>query len=180
MNRERADHGDYDRNPPGAAEDAHPEREQRDGGYMETQHVGGGDVERKAAEHGRHSEKRRAARDPARKRDPGPAPAQARDDEKHTAEAEARGDQPRKPCRAELLAGHRRESLDVPEDRRGERDQRRAAQRVVDPYLASPTALSAAPRFASESAMNFVVPTGSAQITPKPRLAIKSLYSLES
>src|SRR5918992_779857 len=37
-----------------------------------------------------------------------------------------------KPCRAELLARHGREPLDVPEDRRGERDQRRARQRIVD------------------------------------------------
>src|SRR5438552_3227029 len=61
-----------------------------------------------------------------------------------------------------------------------DRDQRRAGQRIVDFYLASPTALSAAPRFVSDAAMNLAVSCGSAQTTPKPRLAMKSLYSFES
>src|SRR6266853_328602 len=66
------------------------------------------------------------------------------------------------------------------EDDRGECDQRRAGQGVVDFYFANPTALSAAPRFVSDAAMNLAVSCGSAQITPKPRLAMKSLYSFES
>src|SRR6185436_879025 len=93
----------------------------------------------------------------------------------HAANGEANGDQAGKPGRAELLARHRRKSLDVPEDRRGERDQRRAAERIMELYLASPTAFSAPPRLASDAAMNFAVSCGSAQITPKPRLAMKSL-----
>ena len=101
-------------------------------------------------------------------------------DKQRAAEREADGDEAREPRRAELLARHRRESLDVPEDDPGEEDERRARQRVVELYLASPTAFSAAPRFVSESSMNFVVPLGSAQTTPKPRLAMNSLYSFES
>src|SRR5206468_9534295 len=89
------------------------------------------------------------------------AAAPAGEHEQHTAYHETGGDQAGKPCRAELLARHRRKALDVPEHHGAERDERRTGQRITDLYLASPTALSAAPRFASESAMNFEVPTAS-------------------
>src|SRR5687768_5366726 len=112
---------------------------------------------------------------PFRESHPGRAGAKSRENQEQAAYAEAGCDQPGKPCGAEFLPRHRREPLDMPEDRRGERDQRRAAQRIMELYLASPTAFSAAPRFWSDCAMNFVVPAGSAQITPKPRLAMKSL-----
>ncbi len=105
---------------------------------------------------------------------------QAGANEQRTADCETDGDQSRKPCRAEFLAGHGGKPLDMPEDERGECDQGRAGQRIVDFYLASPTALSAAPRFASDAAMNLAVSWGSAQTTPNPRLAMKSLYSFES
>jgi hypothetical protein len=101
--------------------------------------------------------------------------AQALKDEERTAEREAGRSQAREPGRTELLPRHGREPLDVPEDSRGKGEQRRARYRVVELYLASPTALSAAPRFLSESAMNLAVPAGSAHTTPKPRLAMKSL-----
>src|SRR5438105_14804887 len=81
----------------------------------------------------RHCEERRAL-------------TQAGANEKRAADGETDGDQPGKPGRAEFLARHGGEPLDMPEDERGKRDQRRAAHRVVDLYLANPTALSAAPR----------------------------------
>src|SRR5207249_3973442 len=117
---------------------------------------------------------------PAGPREPRLRAAPADAHEEQPADAKPDGDKAWKPRRAQFLARHRRESLDMPEDDAGEDDERGARQRIVDLYLASPTAFSAAPRFVSESAMNFVVPAGSAHTTPKPRLAMKSLYSLES
>ena len=125
-------------------------------------------------------EQRTAAVHPIGECEPRSALAHARDDEQHTAETEPGGDHPREPCRAELLARHRREPLDVPEDHRGERDERRANQRIIDLYLANPTALSALPRLVSDCAMNFAVPSGSAHTMPRPCLVMKSLYSFES
>src|SRR6266571_1449638 len=78
---------------------------------------------------------------------------QAGANEKRAADCETDGDQPGKPRRTEFLARHGGKPLDMPEDERGECDQRRAGQRIVDFYLASPTALSAAPCLASEAAM---------------------------
>src|SRR5439155_24711647 len=118
--------------------------------------------------------------DPYASRDARRALAHPGADEQHTAKRETDGDQAGEPGRAEFLPRHRRASLDVPEDDPREDDERRARQRIVELYLASPTAFSAAPRFVSESAMNFVVAAGSAHTTPKPRLAMKSLYSFES
>src|SRR5688572_11285303 len=147
---------------------------------METELLRGQHVEHQAGDHARHAEERPAPADPVRQCQPRSRLAYAADDQEHSAAAEARGDQAGKPRRAEPLARHFGEPLDVPEDHGGERDERRAAHRIIDPYLASPTALRALPRFLSDSAMNFVVPAGSAQITPKPRLAMNSLYSFES
>src|SRR4026209_2270324 len=97
-----------------------------------------------------------------------------------TTENQPDGDQPGKPGWAEFLARHGRVVLDVPENDAAERGKRGAAQRVVQLYFANPTAFSAAPRLPSAAAMNFSVPAGSAQTTPKPRLAMNSLYSFES
>src|SRR6266568_1105700 len=82
---------------------------------------------------------------------------QAGANEKRAADCKTHCDQPGKPRRTEFLARHGGKPLDMPEDERGECDQRRAGQRIVDFYLASPTALSAAPRFASDAAMNLAV-----------------------
>src|SRR6185503_19271267 len=101
--------------------------------------------------------------------------AQAAVHEERAADTESNDDEAREPRRAEFLARHGRETLDVPEDNARQDDEGGARQGIMDLYLASPTAFSAAPRFWSESAMNFVVPAGSAHTTPKPRLAMKSL-----
>ena len=147
---------------------------------MKSERVGGEHVEHQPADERGDARACARAMDPFGSRDPRCALAHPRADQQRAAKRETHGDQPGKPGRTELLAGHRRESLDVPEDDPAEDDERRARQRIVDLYLASPTAFSAAPRFVSESAMNFAVPAGSAHTTPKPRLAMKSLYSFES
>src|SRR6185436_6428171 len=163
------------REAPRSTEHAYPHDGDQQRGEVEAQPVCGQHVEEEPAEHRGHRKARPRAAQPARKRDPRTALAQAGGDQPDPAQAQSGGHQPREPRRAELLARHRRESLDVPEDRRGERDQRRAGERIMELYLASPTAFSAPPRLASEAAMNFAVSCGSAQITPKPRLAMKSL-----
>src|SRR5687767_6889176 len=180
MNHDRGHNADRQGYAPRPAEHSDPEREQRHANNMKTELLGGQHVEHQAGDHARHAEERPAAADPVGQRQPRPTPAYAADDQEHSTAAEASGDQAGKPGRAEPLAWHFGKPLDVPEDRGGERDERRARHRIIDPYLASPTALSALPRFLSDSAMNFVVPAGSAQITPKPRLAMNSLYSFES
>src|SRR5688500_16065083 len=180
MDRQRAHHADGGSHTPRAPEDPYPEGEQCDADDMEAELVGGEDVEDETGEHANHAQERPATQNPIRQRDPGRALAHARDDQKYAADSEPAGDHAGEPRRAEPLTRHCRKPLDVPEDRCSERDQRRAGQRVTDLYLASPTALSAAPRFLSDSSMNFAVPAGSAHTTPKPRLAMKSLYSFES
>src|SRR5437588_9802880 len=142
---------------------------------MKPERVGSEHVEHQPANERGDARARPRAMDPFGSRDPRCALAHPRADQQRAAKRETHGDQPGKPGGTELLAGHRRESLDVPEDDPAEDDERRARQRIVDLYLASPTAFSAAPRFASDSAMNFAVPPGSAQTTPKPRLAMNSL-----
>src|SRR5216117_1313141 len=180
VNDQRGDqrHGKGDA--PGSAEQAHPNSEQHDAGDMEAERVGGEHVEHQSADERGDARACARAMDPLGSRDPRRALAHPGADEQRAAQRETDGDQAGKPGRAEFLSRHRRESLDVPEDDPGEDDERRARQRIVELYLASPTAFSAAPRFVSESAMNFVVAAGSAHTTPKPRLAMKSLYSFES
>ena len=148
---------------------------------MEAERVGGEDVEQQAGEHRRDARARRGRRDPVRQREPRRAAARAPATTRSAPQTpRPTAISPGNHAGPNFWPGIAGKPLDVPEDDRGERDQRRAGQRVVDLYLASPTALSAAPRFVSESAMNFVVPAGSAHTTPKPRLAMKSLYSFES
>src|SRR5687768_6378911 len=168
MDGHGADHGHRRRHAPRSAQDPDPGSEQRDAGDVKAQAVRSQDVEHEAADHGRDAERRAATEHPVGHYQPGPAPAQAGEDQQQPAGSEPNGDQARKPCRAEALARHGRKPLDVPEDRGRQRDERRAGERVVDLYLASPTAFSAVPILASESAMNFVVPAGSAHTTPKP------------
>ena len=52
--------------------------------------------------------------------------------------------------------------------------------RGEDAYFAMPTAFIVAPSSASDLAMNLPKSSGPAYTTPKPRLAMKSVYSLES
>src|SRR5688572_27388104 len=152
VDRHGRDHPDHSGDAPRAAKDAEPGDHQRDAGEVESQPIGSDDVEQQASHHAGHAEQRTAAVHPVGECKPRSTLAHARDDEQHTAETEPGGDHPREPCRAELLARHGREPLDVPEDQRGERGERRAGQRIVDLYLASPTAFRAAPRFLSDSA----------------------------
>src|SRR5258708_34774341 len=142
---------------------------------MKPERVGGEHVEHRPADEGGNASTRPRAMDPFGSGEPRRLLARTGGNQQGAADREADSDEARKPRRAELLARHRRESLDVPEDDPGEGDERSARQRIVDFYLASPTAFSAAPRLASDSAMNLVVPAGSAQMMPKPRLAMKSL-----
>src|SRR5439155_13711885 len=165
---------------PASAECAHPHREDQHAGEMKAERIGEQDVGDEPCEDRgnraacarplhplRHCKERRVL-------------TQAGANEKRAADCKTHCDQPGKPRRTEFLARHGGKPLDMPEGERGECDQRRAGQRIVDFYLASPTALSAAPRFASDAAMNLAVSWGSAQTTPNPRLAMKSLYSFES
>src|SRR6267143_4884631 len=165
---------------PRGGERAHPRREDQDRGDVKAERVREQDVGNQT----RQDRGNRAARalplQPLRHREERRALTQAGANEKRAADCETDGDQSRKPRRTEFLARHGGKPLDMPEDERGKCDQRRAGQRIVDFYLASPTALSAAPRFASDAAMNLAVSFGSAQTTPNPRLAMKSLYSFES
>src|SRR6266545_1726249 len=165
---------------PRGAERAHPRREDQDPDDVKAERVREQDV----GDETRQDRGNRAARalplHPPRHREERRTFTQAGANEKRTADCETDGDQPGKPGRAEFLARHGGKPLDMPENDRGECDQRRAGQGVVDFYFANPTALSAAPRFASDAAMNLAVSWGSAQTTPKPRLAMKSLYSFES
>ena len=147
---------------------------------MKAHRVDHQDVDDQAADEGGQARLGAAAMDPVADLDPRQAAAQAGVDEERAADAEAGGNDAREPRRAELLARHGREPLDMPEDDAAQRRERGAGQCVMDLYLASPTAFSAAPRFVSDAAMNFAVSAGSAQTTPKPRLAMKSLYSFES
>src|SRR6266699_4855987 len=165
---------------PRGAERAHPHREDQDPGDVKAERIGEQDV----GDETRQDRGNRAARalplHPMRHREERRVLTQAGANEKRAADCKTHCDQPGKPRRTEFLARHGGKPLDMPEDERGECDQRRAGQRIVDFYLASPTALSAAPRFASDAAMNLAVSCGSAHTTPKPRLAMKSLYSFES
>src|SRR5713101_6898688 len=165
---------------PRGAERAHPQREDQDPSDVKAERVREQDV----GDETREDRGNRAARalplQPLRHREERRVLTQAGANEQRAADRETDGDQSRKPGRAEFLARHGRKPLDMPEDERGECDKRRAGQRVVDLYFANPTALSAAPRFVSDAAMNLAVSCGSAQTTPKPRLAMKSLYSFES
>src|SRR5712691_9247857 len=165
---------------PGGAERAHPHREDQHAGDVKAERVGEQDVGDKPCEDRGNRAARALPLHPLRHRKERCVLAQAGANEKRTADCETDGDQPGKPRRTEFLARHGGKPLDMPEDERGKCDQRRAGQRIVDFYLASPTALSAAPRFASDAAMNLAVSWGSAQTTPNPRLAMKSLYSFES
>src|SRR6266513_1198394 len=165
---------------PRGAERAHPHREDQDPGDAKAERVGEQDVGDEPCEDRGNRAARAPPLQPLRHREERRVLTQAGANEQRTADCETDGDQSRKPCRAEFLARHGGKPLDMPEDERGECDQRRAGQRVVDLYFANPTALSAAPRSASDAAMNLAVSWGSAHTTPKPRLAMKSLYSFES
>src|SRR5438874_11891189 len=165
---------------PRCAERAQPHREDQDRGDVKAERVREQDVGNETRQHRGNRAARAPPLQPLRRREERGALTQAGASEKRAADRETDGDQSRKPRRAEFLARHGGKPLDMPEDDRGERDQRRAAQRVVDLYFANPTALSAAPRFSSEAAMNLAVSWGSAQTTPNPLLAMKSLYSFES
>ena len=182
MDRHGGDHADQGRDAPRGAEDAQPGDHQHDAGEMEAELVGGKDVEQQARPR-RWPRRRRARRrcTQAGSASQGPPLAHARDHEQRAAHDRARRRSGREtmPGRTSGPAspgtpGCARGST------RGERDERRAGQRIVDLYLASPTAFSAAPRFVSDSAMNFAVPAGSAHTMPKPGFAMKSLYSFES
>src|SRR5688572_7651376 len=175
MDDERRDHRDRHRRAPRGAQHAYPERDNDDAGEKKAELVGGEDVKHHPAKDRQDRRTRALPMHPFRELQPWRAPTKSGKNQEQAADAQAGRDQPGNPCRAEPLPRHRREPLDVAENRRGERDQRRAAERIMELYLASPTALSAAPRFSSDCAMNLVVPAGSAQITPKPRLAMKSL-----
>src|SRR5918992_3060110 len=122
----------HDRHAPRSSQNSRPEREERDAGEVETDRIHDQDVEHEAAKHARNSRERPTAEHPVGQREPRAALAYAGNEEEKTADAKPGRDEPGKPRRAELLARHGREPLDVPEDRRGERDQRRARQRIVD------------------------------------------------
>src|SRR5947207_1832879 len=175
MDQQRGDDRDGHGHAPRCTEQPHPQREQQEPGDVEAQSIYGEDVDHQPAEQCGDAGSRPGATEPFRGRDPRRAFAHSGGNEQHAASPEARRDQAGKPGGAELLARHRRESLDMPEDDPGEDDERRARQRIADSYLASPTAFNAPPRLASEAAMNLVVPSASAQTTPKPRLAMNSL-----
>src|SRR5438309_2137747 len=69
---------------------------------------------------------------PLGKGHPGTAVPRARVNQPRAADAEADRDQPRKPCRPELLPRHLRKSLDMPEQHRREREQGHARDGVID------------------------------------------------
>src|SRR5437588_8394237 len=140
---------------------------------MEAHGICGEDVDQEPAEQCGDAGARPRATERVWSRDPRRALAHAGGDEQRAASPESGRDQAGKPGRAELLARHRREPLDVPEDDAGEDDERGARQRIADFYLASPTAFSAPPRLASDAAMNFVVPSASAPTVPEPPLPMK-------
>src|SRR4051794_13042523 len=142
---------------------------------MKANRIGEGEVRDEPQVHGREGAAWPRSSHPRGERPEGRAPAAAFGDKQRSADPEPGRGKSGEPGGTELLPRHGREPLDVPEDERGECDERRAQDRVVDLYLASPTALSAAPRFLSASAMKLAVRAGSAQTTPKPRLAMKSL-----
>src|SRR5258706_3200917 len=175
VDHQRGDDRDRHGHAPRRAEQPHPQSEQHDAGDMEAHGIYGEDVDHQPAEQCRDAGARPRATEPLWRRDPRRALVPAGGDQQHAASPESRRDQARKPGRAELLALHRPEPLDVPEDDAGEDDERGARQRIADFYLPSPTAFNPPPRLTSEAAMNFVVPSASAQTTPKPRLAMKSL-----
>src|SRR5436309_1116674 len=66
---------------------------------------------------------------------PGTAPRRARVNQPRAANPEADRDQPREPCRPELLPRHLRKSLDVPEQHRREREQGRARDGVIGLHI---------------------------------------------
>src|SRR5439155_25041720 len=184
VEREVDHHCGYDRDrrgdAPRCAERAHPHREDQDPGDVKAERVREQDVGNKTREDRGNRAARARSLQPVRHREGRRALTAAGANQKRAAGCETDGDEPGKPGRAEFLARHGGKPLDMPEDDRGERAQRRAGQRVVDLYFANPTGLSAAPRLVSDAAMNLAVSWGSAHTTPKPRLDMKSLYSFES
>src|SRR5882672_8659161 len=178
MNHDRREYRDGQRKAPRRAQDPHPDDLDRERGEIEPEPVGSEDIEQQPGDDGRDPRDGSRASDPGGEGNENIFPASR--GQQSPAQNQADGDQPREPRRAELLARHGREPLDMPEDDAAQRRERGAGQGIVELYLASPTALRAEPRFASEAAMNLAVSAGSAHTTPKPRLAMNSLYSFES
>src|SRR3970282_1554602 len=162
MDRQHGNQSYGEREAPRHAQRAHPVRQHHESDDVKPDALGEQDIEHQAGEHCNNCRPRLRPVDSRGRHEPRSARARSRDYEHQAADAQTGGDQAGKQRRSELLARHRREPLDVPEDDRSERGQCRARTRAVDLFLASPTALSAAPRLASEAAMNFAVPPGSA------------------
>src|SRR5258708_12753285 len=135
---------------------------------MKPERVGGEHVDHQPADEGGNSSTRPRAMDPFGSGEPRRLLARTGGNQQGAADRDADSDEARKPRRAELLARHRRESLDVPEDDPGEGDERSARQRIVDFYLASPTAFTAAPTLPSASPINFAVPADPPPLFPTP------------
>src|SRR5262249_33442994 len=98
--------------------------------------------------------------------------------QQHAGYAQAGGDQAREEGRPDRLAGDLRVALDGDQHGRPQQHQQDAEDGVIELHLAIPTAFIVAPSSASDLAMNLPKSSGPAYTTPKPRLAMKSWYSL--
>src|SRR5438876_766605 len=132
VNDDRRQHGDRDDDAPGRSHQTRPKSHQQERGEMKPERIGGEDVKTQPAQHRGDGGQRPSAVRPPRKGHPGTAVPRACVNQPRAADAEADRDQPRKPCRPELLPRHLRKSLDMPEQHRREREQGYARDGVID------------------------------------------------